>query len=92
MKTISFEVKRKSDREMIERIVGRAGMMFGKDYKALDIDMDITATHCNGMPLRLADLLLADDFNFAHDLLGIRKHLNRTTGELENCFVPRFAA
>ena len=26
-----------------------------------------------------------------HDVFGIRKHINRRTGELENHFVPRFA-
>lgn len=37
-----------------------------------DIMMDVRATHCNGCPLRLVELADADDFNFAHDLLGIR--------------------
>ena len=61
------------------------------DYKAMDCDMDITACHANGNPLRLAELLSADDFNFCHDVLGIRRHINRETGQLENCFVPRFS-
>ena len=52
---------------------------------------DVTATHCNGLPLRLNDLLDADAFNFAHDFLGIERHLNRETGQLENHFRPRFA-
>lgn len=33
---------------------------------ALDADMDISAVHVH-CPLRLADLLAADNFNFAHD-------------------------
>lgn len=53
--------------------------------------MDIAATHRNGMPLRLKELAEADDFNFMHDVCGIRRHLNRDTGELGGCFVPRFA-
>jgi hypothetical protein len=53
--------------------------------------MDVVATHANGTPLRLADLLAADDFDFAHDVGGIRRHLDRTTGRLGGCFVPRFA-
>lgn len=56
-----------------------------------DVVMDIIAVHRNGCPLRLAELLAADDFNFAHDVFGIRRHLDRTTGQLRNCFVPRFA-
>lgn len=53
--------------------------------------MDVTAVHANGCPLRLRELLLADDFNFAHDVFGIRRHLNRATGKLDGGFVPRFA-
>lgn len=37
-------------------------------------------------------MLAADDANFGHDMLGIRQHLNRKTGEIEGCFVPRFAS
>lgn len=53
--------------------------------------MDITATHANGCPLKLAELLAADDFNFSHDVAGIYRHLDRTTGKLLDCFLPRFA-
>ena len=61
------------------------------DRPVLDIMMDVVATHCNGSPLRLGDLLAANDFNFLHDISGIAKHLNRETGQLENCFRPRFS-
>ncbi len=44
------------------------------------------------MPLRLADLLAADDFNFAHDVFGIMRHIDRRTGRLDNHFVPRFCS
>lgn len=53
--------------------------------------MDITACHCNGNPLRLEDLLNADNFNFSHDIGGIRRHINRETGKLEDFFSPRFS-
>ena len=56
----------------------------------MDTIMDIDACHCNGNPLRLGDLLVADDLNFAHDVFGIRRHINRKTGKLENCFLPRY--
>lgn len=58
----------------------------------MDAEMDISACHANGCPLRLSELLDADDFNFAHDFFGIRRHMDRTTGNLTDCFVPRFAA
>lgn len=41
--------------------------------------------------LRLQELVEADDFNFAHDVGGILQHLDFPTGELQDCFVPRFA-
>lgn len=56
----------------------------------MDVEMDLSATHAT-CPLRLAELADADDFNFSHDMGGIRRHLNRQTGELEDFFVPRFA-
>ncbi len=53
--------------------------------------MDVTATHLNGCPLSLRKLLGFDDFNFLHDLGGIYRHLNRRTGALQGCFLPRSA-
>jgi hypothetical protein len=54
--------------------------------------MDLNACHSNGCPLQLEELLNADRFEFAHDIYGIRKAINRRTGELtEDCFVPRYA-
>jgi hypothetical protein len=58
--------------------------------KKLDLIMDIEAVHNNGCPLNLDDLLNASDDDFAHDLIGIQVNLNRKTGKLENCFVPRY--
>ena len=52
--------------------------------------MDITAVHRNIFPLRLSALLSSDDFNFSHDVFGIRRHLDREAGTLGGCFVPRF--
>ena len=52
--------------------------------------MDLEACHCNGCPLRLADMEQADAFNLMHDVTGINMHLNRNTGELSKRFLPRF--
>lgn len=88
---LSWDVSRR-DFRLIQDIVCRAIMAFDLDASDKnDLVMDITAVHRNIMPLRLADLLDADAFNFAHDIGGIRRHLNRQTGELGGCFVPRFA-
>jgi len=55
-----------------------------------DLAMDLEAAH-HVCPLRLADLLAADDGDFGHDVGGIVQHLDRDTGELTDCFCPRFA-
>ena len=60
-------------------------------WSRMDAIMYIDACHSNGCPLKLQELLEPDDTNFAHDVFGIRRHINRKTGKLENCFVPRYA-
>lgn len=94
IKTISFHVT-KGEYRAINNIAQRAHAMAqaaGVDYPVLEAHMDVTACHANGCPLKLSELAAADDFNFAHDVFGIRRHINRETGQLENCFLPRFAA
>lgn len=84
---VSFKTSNEEN-DLIRRIVDRAlGLRIGD---RMSITMDVIATHANGNPLRLADLLAADDFNFAHDMYGINRHLNRETGKLEDFFSPRF--
>lgn len=92
---ISFEVTDEQE-ALIEKIAERADKeLFGPQgikQSRMDTEMDLCATIAQGCPLRLDELLVADPFNFAHDIGGIRRHINRTTGKLENCFLPRFAA
>lgn len=90
---VSFDVS-DSDGKAIKAIADRAAAMAIEEqieYGRIEIQMDVTATHANGCRLRLLELLKADDFNFAHDVFGIRRHLNRTTGELGDHFTPRYA-
>jgi len=60
-------------------------------YSQMDAVMDIDACHSNGNPLKLRELLEADDSNFAHDVFGIRAHIDRSTGKLNDCFIPRYS-
>ena len=90
---ISFVVSR-YDGELLRRIALRATFLAGRhhiDYDIQAASLDFTAVHANGTPLRLDDLLNFDDFDFLHDMCGIRRHLNRETGQLDGCFVPRSA-
>lgn len=61
------------------------------DEAVLSLRMDLTACHCNGCQLRLADLLAAAEFDLAHDVGGIRNCMDRTTGKLNGGFLPRYA-
>lgn len=80
--------------ELIVQIAQRAvdaADKAGVDYKMSDVILDIDACHSNGCPLELGELLDADATDFGHDVFGIRRHINRITGKLEDFFVPRFA-
>ena len=93
---VSFDVNRSASRK-IRAIVARAAEAragSGQTMSGLEklhLEMDLTACHANGCPLRLDALLGAPDLDFTHDVWGIRRHINRRTGQLENHFLPRFA-
>lgn len=63
----------------------------GVIYSRGDCEMDLSACHANGNPMDFKALSEANDFEFVHDVWGIRRHLNRKTGELMDCFSPRFS-
>ena len=80
---------------LIHQIVERAGEMAKQSGAPIDflrMNMDLMATHANGCPLRLSELLAAPDDQFAHDVFGIARYIDRDTGMLDDCFVPRYAA
>ena len=81
----------KLEAEIAKRAVAMA-KEFGFEYNQMTAIMDIDACHNNGNPLKLQELLDADDFNFGHDVFGIRQHIDRSTGQLQNCFVPRYSS
>jgi hypothetical protein len=91
---VSFKVNI-SDRDIIARLVMRAENFYKMQGVTIDrtsLLMDLTATHANGCSLKLQAMLNADDSNFLHDICGISQHLDRSTGQLKNCFSPRFSA
>ena len=61
-----------------------------KRTKKSTIMMDVSAAHIK-YPLDLEGLLNAEDFDFIHDVAGINRHIDRKTGDLKDCFLPRFA-
>lgn len=83
------------ERRTIEQIVERAlrdhpTVLRKRDR--MDLQMDLIACHMAGCKLDLDRLLAADDANFAHDVFGIRRHIDRDTGRLMNFFWPRFSS
>lgn len=93
-KQIDFNVN-SQERYLIGKIVDRAQKLYKRaknPYDRLDAMMDIEAVHCNGNPMRLEQWLGADDFNFMHDVDGIRNCLDRETGKLTRNFSPRFTS
>jgi hypothetical protein len=78
---------------IIENIVQRLvkyGYEAGCPVDRMPASMDIRAAHL-AHPLRLAELLAADEFNFKHDVYGILNHIDRNTGEMKDFFCPRFS-
>jgi len=54
----------------------------------IDLEMDITAAHLAGQ-IDLQTLLEFDEMNFMHDVCGIRRHIDRSSGKMRDCFLPR---
>lgn len=91
MASISFRVS-KTEQQAIADIVKRAKRaadLAGITIDPLELNMDLCATHANGCPLDFDKLLAFPDFDFNHDIFGIRRFIDRSTGKLTRCFLPR---
>lgn len=91
---ISFDVTQ-DEHDLIVRIADRAQAIakrLGHKVSKLELVMDLSATHAGGCRLDLKGLLRAPEHELIHDVFGIGRHINRKTGKLENCFVPRFSS
>ena len=88
MSVVSFEIS-DIDAALVSDILDRLETEY--DFNRESLEMDLTACHANGNPMDFDGLLHADRFHFLHDLWGIKRHLNRETGKLENCFLPRYS-
>ncbi len=56
----------------------------------MSLNMDIGAAHLD-CKIKLTELLDAQDGDFFHDVWGIQGHIDRETGKLTDCFLPRYA-
>jgi uncharacterized protein DUF6874 len=83
-----------NDLEKIIKIMLRAASMLDlADHNCdrLSLCLDLSACHANGCALDLDGLLCASGRDFAHDICGIMKHIDRKTGKLTDCFLPHYA-
>lgn len=85
----------RSEFELITAICGRYDAWRDRNglpaVERLPLFMDITACHRSGCPLDLEALAGAPEADFVHDIAGIQRHIDRRTGRLGDCFLPRFA-
>lgn len=82
----------KADQQAIKHILDRAEDRHhvARDPAARAVFLaDFISAHASH-PMRLDDLLKADDFNFSHDVIGIREHYDRKREEFLHGFRPRF--
>jgi len=77
--------------DLIIEIAKRAEKNHLIAFDRISLIMDLEVAH-NQFNLKLENLLNADNFNFAHDIVGIQNNINRRTKEIENLFVPRFSS
>lgn len=61
------------------------------DYPLHAAFTDIQLAHCNGCAVDLKALHAARNGDFAHDVFGIRQHIDRQTGLIKGPFLPRYA-
>jgi len=84
--TLNFGATRE-EYELMAKIASRAE---GYGLDRTQTLMDLTVAN-NDTPLDLNRLLAFPSSDFIHDVVGIRNHLNRETGVLEDLFLPRCA-
>ena len=85
-------MKNKERFMMYVEIAKRAEEMELYNGERMTLLMDLESAD-NVFNLRLEDLLKADNFNFAHDVLGIMSNINRSEFPAKDfgLFVPRYA-
>ncbi len=78
--------------QIAERAVRLAASHGNHRARAVDVSMALTFVHME-TPLRLQELYEANEVQFAHDVFGIWKHIDKNTGKLDTvAFRPKFLA
>jgi len=80
----------REETDAIRRIV-KAARKIDENLDVLSATMDLEACHTHGCPLALQRMEAAQPPDLMHDIYGIQRHIDRETGKLCDCFLPRFA-
>lgn len=80
-------------RKYVEIMLRATALGYMEEKDATDVMMDIESAD-KKFNLRLEEWIEADDFNFAHDFLGIRRNIVREKFPATDFgfFVPRFSS
>lgn len=88
---IDYTTKTETDLDLLVAIAERyEEMVYGWPDERITTIMDLQVT-ANEFPEANFNVLLNfPDGDFAHDIFGIKRHVNRPEMKIEGCFVPRF--
>jgi len=89
---VKFKTSKKDSvliHKIIQRLVDANNLEIKLNF--IELEMDLTACHANGNPLDLEKLLASPDSGIVHDVFGISRNIDRETGKLQNCFLPRYS-
>ena len=79
-----------SETLLIQGIINRFERVIMSNVDHMSVLMDLEYAHAQ-FNLNLLDLYhKASDDDVFHDVWGIIQNMNRDTGEVENCFLPRY--
>lgn len=91
---VEFSMK-KPELEIVQKIAERVERLTaemqidGMQYDRHELVMDLDAAYTSAGPFNLTRLLESPDADFLHDIYGVRRHIDRKTGKLTGCFMPR---
>jgi hypothetical protein len=94
-----FDHLSRDDFDQIEMVLDRAVKRFNElapphdkmdrdEINSLRMDLCAVGKHC---PMNWTALSCAPLTHLVHDVFGIRQHIDRSTGKLGGCFLPRYA-
>jgi hypothetical protein len=70
-------------------LIAKRAEGYGVKRERVALLMDIQAVQGSSTPMNLVTLMSSSKADFLHDITGIIAHLDRQTGELMDCFLPR---